>query len=74
MRFLLIITTLDRTSELRRFLKSACDQTYTNFEIVIVDQNSDDRVTRIVEEFAGALSIRHIRSAQLGGPRVATSG
>jgi len=66
MRFLLIITTLHRTTELRRFLESACDQTYKQFEIVIVDQNADDRVTRIVEEFTPRLPIRHIRSAVRG--------
>ena len=66
MRFLLIITTLDRTSELRRFLNSACSQTYKNFKIVIVDQNDDERVTHLLDEFSGLLSIQHIRSAERG--------
>jgi glycosyltransferase involved in cell wall biosynthesis len=65
MRFILIITTLHRTSELQRFLRSAKGQTYQNFEIIIVDQNDDDRVARLLDEFSG-LTIRHVRSARLG--------
>src|SRR5712664_3371730 len=66
MRFLLIITTLQRTSELRRFLKSASDQTYKKLEIIIVDQNEDDRVARVLEEFTEVLLLRHVRSARRG--------
>src|SRR3954468_87582 len=66
MRFLLVISTLGRTSELRRFLQSACAQTYSRFEVVVVDQNDDDRVERVLAEFDQVLQIRLVKSARRG--------
>ena len=42
----LIVATRWRTSELRKFLDSLVIQTYKQFNVIVVDQNDDDRVNR----------------------------
>ncbi len=48
-KFSLVVPTLGRTEELNSFLFSLKEQTYNNFEIILVDQNDDNRVENIVE-------------------------
>ena len=55
----LVVGTLNRTVELDRLLASLDQQTHKDFEVVIVDQNSDDRVSEVLEEHRG-LQIRHL--------------
>ena len=52
MRFSLIVATLGRTAELRRLLESLAVQTHQDFEVIVVDQNTDDRVSQILAPFA----------------------
>ncbi len=59
--FSLIVTTLGRTIELDRLLDSLDKQTYQDFEVIIVDQNSDDRLGPIIARHPN-LTIRHVRS------------
>lgn len=47
----LIVATLGREAEILRFLNSAAKETEQNFEVIIVDQNDDDRVRRVFENF-----------------------
>lgn len=58
----LIIATLGRTEELATLLRSLVAQCWPDLEVIIVDQNGDDRLTPIVAEFAPRLDIRHMRS------------
>lgn len=61
-RFSLIVPTLGRTTELITLLTSVHRQDRDDVELIIVDQNDDDRVLRIVEAFSERLTIRHERS------------
>ena len=61
--FSLIVATIDRTSQLERFLKSMVDQSYSNFEIIIVDQNLDNRLESIITKFQTQLKILHLHSS-----------
>lgn len=79
MKFSLIMGTLGRSDEVRNFLKSMTRQNYTNFEVIIADQNSTDVVRHICAEFQGAVYIKHLRMDKNGlsharnaGARVAT--
>jgi glycosyltransferase involved in cell wall biosynthesis len=77
--FSVIIPTLGRTHELGAFLRSLEGSTLRPQQIIVVDQNSDDRIAPVIAEFP-ALGIDHQRVAFRGlsaarnhGARAATS-
>ena len=47
-RFSLIVCTVDRVAPLGRLLASLAAQSMTDFEIIVVDQNADERVAPIL--------------------------
>ena len=61
-RFSLIIATLSRTTELRGLLESFTQQDFSDYEVILVDQNDDDRLQEVVDEFAGRVPIERIFS------------
>ena len=73
MRFSLIVATLGRTAELRRLLESLAVQIHRDFEVIVVDQNPDDRVAQILEPFASQMRIQRL-VAQPGLSRARNMG
>jgi glycosyltransferase involved in cell wall biosynthesis len=63
MRFSLIVATLGRSSEIGDLLESLLAQGRDDFEVIIVDQNADDRVVPVLQPYAARLPITHLRSA-----------
>ena len=63
MRFSLIVATLGRSSEISELLESLLAQGRNDFEVIIVDQNADDRVAPILAPYSLRLGITHLRSA-----------
>lgn len=63
MKFTLILATLNRTAEVEFFIKTLDQQTYRNFELIVVDQNTDDRLVEIIQPYQSCFSILHLRSA-----------
>ena len=61
MKFSLILCTIYRDEEVRALLSSLVDQYYTNFEVIIVDQNNDARVKKILKDFT-SLDIKYLQS------------
>lgn len=59
--FSLIVATLNRVTELDRFLGSLEEQSYGDFEVLVVDQNPDDRLVPMLG-LHPRLAIRHLRS------------
>lgn len=58
----LVLATVGRTEELRRCLESLSKQDDNSFEILVMDQNPDDRLASIVAiAKANGVDIRHIR-------------
>ncbi|MFH2035106.1 MAG: glycosyltransferase family A protein [Candidatus Zixiibacteriota bacterium] len=51
-KFSLIMSTLNRTNEVSKFLDSLSRQSYKNYELIIVDQNDDDRLKETVDKYA----------------------
>lgn len=62
MKFSLILATVNRTQEIESFLGSLDAQTYNNFELIVVDQNGDDRLVALLRRFQKRLPILHLYS------------
>ncbi|RLB05041.1 MAG: glycosyltransferase family 2 protein [Deltaproteobacteria bacterium] len=61
-KFSLIMATVGRTKEVKRFLEHLDRQTYRDFELIVVDQNPDDRLVPILEAYKKRFPILHLRS------------
>ena len=62
MRFSLILATIGRTEEVKNFLSSLVSQSYQSYELIVVDQNYDDRLVSIINYFKDKFPILHLRS------------
>jgi len=58
----LVIATLGRTDELNTLFDSLEAQTLRDFEVVVVDQNDDDRLVSVIAARTGSFPIRHLRT------------
>ena len=61
----LIMATISRVKEVQRFIESLIAQTNRHFELIVVDQNPDDRLVPVLNNahFMG-ITLRHIRQAE----------
>ncbi|AFZ66505.1 glycosyltransferase family 2 protein [Deinococcus peraridilitoris] len=66
MKVSLVVATLHRTAEVERLLRSLTMQTVAPHEVILVDQNADDRIDRLVAGFAENLNIRVVKSPPYG--------
>lgn len=58
----LIVATVGRTTELRPLFDSFAAQTFKDFEVIVVDQNDDDRLVSYIQRGRMlGLQIKHIR-------------
>ena len=65
--FSLILATVGRTDELGRLLGTLAPQTDRDFELIVVDQNQDDRLVPFVDDATLAgIPTRHVRSSRRG--------
>ncbi len=62
MRLSLIVATCGRVAELQRLLDSIVLQSCLDLELIVVDQNPDDRVVRAISPFRERMEIVHCRS------------
>jgi len=62
MKVSLIVATVGRTLELHRLLTSLDAQVHKNFELIVVDQNLDDRLQNMIASFRDRLTIIHLTS------------
>lgn len=60
--FSLVLGTVERTDDLGHFLASLDAQTYRDFELIVVDQNKDERLEAVLAPFASRFPILHLRS------------
>src|ERR1700683_4030277 len=58
----MVLCTIGRTREVTRLLTSLLHQSFSDFEIVLVDQNSPGYLKDILEQFGGRLSVHAVRS------------
>jgi glycosyltransferase involved in cell wall biosynthesis len=65
-RFSLIVTTLGRYDDLIVLFRSLTAQTFQDFEVLLIDQNPDDKLAPIVAEFGECCHIRHLHTRKKG--------
>lgn len=63
--FSLVMATRGRTAEIAEFLESVLAQgpIAAEAEVIVVDQNGDDRLAPVLSPYAGRVALRHLRSA-----------
>lgn len=66
MRFSVIIPVFNRPDELRELLVSLTQQTYRNFEVLVIEDGSTNKADGVVAEFADKLSIRYVYKENSG--------
>jgi ADP-heptose:LPS heptosyltransferase/glycosyltransferase involved in cell wall biosynthesis len=59
-RVSLVVATVNRSAELTRLLDSLLNQEIKDFDILIVDQNHDNRIVPVVESYRSKLSVTRI--------------
>ncbi|ULA68733.1 MAG: Glycosyl transferase [Nitrospira sp.] len=73
MKVSLIVATVGRTAELHRLFTSLEAQTYKDFELIVIDQNQDDRLNHVIAPFQDRMTIIH-RTSPLGVSRARNEG
>lgn len=61
MKISLIMATINRVDEVRRFMESLLKQTFRDFELIIVDQNQDGRLDKLISSFSSSMRIQHLK-------------
>ncbi len=69
-----IIPTLNEGAQISQLLQSLARQTFSDFEVIIVDGNSKDNTHGVVSEFSGRLDIKFIVEPELGIGRARNIG
>lgn len=65
-KFSLILPTVGRTDEIGLFLESVALQTHDNLEVIVVDQNTDDRLASILGSYQDKLNIIYLPTNMVG--------
>lgn len=73
MKISVIIPTINRLHELDDMLQSLCTQTYSDFETIVVDQNTKLDLTNVLNKYP-QLNIRHIKIPALGASHARNTG
>lgn len=64
--FSLVVATVDRTEELGQLFASILDQGLTGIEVIVVDQNPDDRLCSYIEDLSKSVACKHIHENGCG--------
>ncbi len=60
--FSLILATVNRIEPLKNFLDSLLSQKYKDFEVILIDQNPNDCLKYLIEEYSNKINIFYIKS------------
>jgi glycosyltransferase involved in cell wall biosynthesis len=73
-RFSLIVATLGRTEELEHLFCSFAYQRRSDYEVVVVDQNEDDRLSGLIAAAREWTLVKHVRTKEKGVSRARNLG
>jgi hypothetical protein len=69
----ILLATVDRKREVDHFLRLLALQTCHDFEVIVIDQNPNDDLAQILQEYGSLFTIRQVRSAR-GHSRALNTG
>jgi glycosyltransferase involved in cell wall biosynthesis len=72
--FSLILPSIGRLAEPERFLRFLDAQTVRDFELIVVDQNSDNQLGALLDRFRERFPIVHLRTPTRGAARARNAG
>ena len=70
-RFSLIVPTAGRTIEVAEFLASIVAQNRNDVELIVVDQNDDDRIVPLLRALPGSIAVIHLKQQRKSPPNCA---
>lgn len=73
-KFSLVVATLNRDKELEKLLYSLTQQSCSYFEVIIVDQNNDNRAINVMNNYFNTLKIIHIKCESKGASHARNRG
>ncbi len=62
MKLSLVMATVERTEEIGRFLEGLAYQGQPELELIVVDQNPDERLVPVLRRYDGVFEIVHLKS------------
>lgn len=66
MNFSLVLATVGRTEQLYPLMNSLVAQTHQDFKVIVVDQNPDDRLVPLLDEYKAKFPIIRLRAEKRG--------
>jgi glycosyltransferase involved in cell wall biosynthesis len=63
-RFSLIVPTLGRTEEAEKLFASLVEQKRSDLELIVVDQNDDDRLLPVLKDLPQNFSVIHLKQQE----------
>jgi glycosyltransferase involved in cell wall biosynthesis len=73
-RFSLIVPTLGRTTELSELFASIVNQKRNDVELIVVDQNDDDRIVSLLHGVPSDVTVLHLRLKEKGQSAARNAG
>lgn len=66
MKYSVIVPVYNRPQEIDELLESLTQQTYTNFEVLIIEDGSENRCDKIVDKYRSSLTVRYFYKENSG--------